>query len=262
MRYIDLYKQTAGGAVFITGGCIQTGEPAVQRAPIVKSYTMADGTPLVYPSAKDTCTASIELECTMQEAAAIEPVVRRAQIILAGIKAGSLLGDTQLRASDLPLQTGVPCIITGAVDICEKYAKSGIYGVTLPLQIEVADTGLPQSVPVPVVRVPMLTLDSVSEGLGRYTAQKLLWGGKRVLFLVRKPYFTKQDSLTLGVVATGEPAECYLYVNGEILDETPDTVHTFTVPLHVGNNEIVLEWIGADCRPMRIRLDVYRQNVG
>ena len=267
MRLIDIYKQTAGGIVYVTGGCIQTGEPFLQRAPVVKTYTMADGSPLVYPSAKDTCTATVELECTRTQAAAIEQLVSGTHIIFAGLKLGALLGYDAQDQGNFPPTSPIPCIITGAVEVGEKFAKSGIYFANIPVQLIVGVSGYPDTsgLTLPVIR-SSVTLDGAADGLNGYRIGKRKWGAVQEVFFQRKQiYVTGADSLTIGYSCeelTGAAVSVTLWQNGTAAADSTETQDAFTVGPDPGTNDLVLEFLGAASRPLYIGLTVLRQNAG
>ena len=260
-----MYKQTADGVAFVTGGCIQVGEPGIQRTPIVRSFTLADGSPVVYPAQKDTAAVTLSLECTQAQAAEIEKLVHGAQIILTGIKAGALLGAGLQTADDYPAQSGCTAIITGAVDVTEKFARSGIYSVELPLQILVGNTGEAEPVTVPGLRFAAISLDGeTGQFLPRYhTERARVLGAVRACWVRNSRYFTSSGTLDVTwAVASGNPT-CTLYVNGAEIADATGAGGTFAdTPLTVGDNEIVLVLTADGCRPLHVVIPVYRQNVG
>ena len=260
MRYIDIYKETDSGVEYVTGGCGQLGEPVIQRTPIVSSYTLADGTPVIYPAAKDTASMTVELDCTRAEAAAIETLIHGAHIILAGLKAGAVLGTDVQRAKDIPQLSGTPCIITGTAEIGEAFARSGIYYARFPVQLLTNTIGRPLSTSVPFVRVPTIYVNGAGEDMDAYFLEKRMWNGESVLFQSRKMvYWTRADSITIGYIRFGEEAVCYAYLDGQIIADSTETNGEFTFPLTKGaQHSIVLEFIGAACRPARIGITVRR----
>lgn len=74
LRYVDLYLNNNTRAP-VAFDCIQIGEVAQTRTPNVKRFTMSDGTPCFYASAKDNATMTLRLECNSKNAAAIEHAV-------------------------------------------------------------------------------------------------------------------------------------------------------------------------------------------
>lgn len=190
MRFVDIY--TADG-VLIAADCRQLGgtdKPAQKRTPNAKRYTMANGDPLVYPAQKDALTCTVELECGYAQAAAIAKSVRLSRLIFAGLSLGC-----SVRRVTPYADSGITGIITGGVDICEKFSGSGIYSVTLPLQIELAGDGTPAPVNVPAVTLAggILTLDGAAESLLRSYAYTR--GG---YFLRKTPYIAGSDSDSIG----------------------------------------------------------------
>ena len=204
MRFVDVYTYAAqvSGMELIAADCRQLGgtdKPSQKRTPIARRYTMANGDPAVYPADKDALTCTVELECGKTQADAIGCHVHETLLVFAGLSLGCSEPQT------LPVQTGgYKGIITSGVDICEKFSGTGIYCVTLPLQIMLADVstpGAPAVVGVPAVKLSQeqndteqgrLTLGGNTEYLSRdyqYTR-----GG---YFLRKSPYIVPSSTLTV-----------------------------------------------------------------
>lgn len=201
MRYVDIYT---GDGVLVAADCRQLGgtdKPAQKRTPNAKRFTMANGDPLVYPAQKDTMTCTVELECGYAQALAISRKVRLTRMLFSGLSLGCTAPQT------LPETSGIAGIITGGVDVCEKYSGTGIYGVTIPLQIELDNDGMPAQTNVPAVTLSggILTLDGMAESLrSDYIYTK---GG---YFLRKTPYIAGSDSDSIGFTmsysGTGSPS--------------------------------------------------------
>ena len=268
MRLIDIYKQVGDTVRYVTGGCIQTGEPSISRAPIVRSYTMADGSPVVYPAARDTVTATVEMECTASEAAAIERLVSGAHIIFAGLKLGALLGYDAQDQGNFPPTSPIPCIITGAVEVGEKFAKSGIYFASIPVQLIVGVSGYPDTsgLTLPVIYTDSISLNGETDFFSGYQIEKRTWLASRPVFFSRSSvYFTALDSISVGYACaetSAAPVSVTLYKNGIAAASAPDASGSFTVPLDYGENVLVLAMLGAYCRPFYVRLTAFRQKSG
>lgn len=163
MRYVDIYQElfeTVEGqrvAYYkpIATNCLQIGSPTLTRTPNATRFTLASGAPGAYPSELDAATCTIELECSATQARAIAKAVRLTRLIFAGM---SIV--TTARQTTLPEITGTPAIITGGVSIQECYGGSGIYRVTIPLQIELQSSGAADSCAVPAFAASDLTIDS------------------------------------------------------------------------------------------------------
>lgn len=201
MRFVDIY--TADG-VLIAADCRQLGgmdKPAQKRTPNAKRFTMANGDPLVYPVQKDTMTCTVELECSYVQALAISRNVRLTRLLFAGLSLGCTAPQM------LPETSGIAGIITGGVDVCEKYSGTGIYGVTIPLQIELDNDGMPALTNVPAVTLSggILTLDGTAESL--QTGYTYMKGG---YFLRKTPYIAGSDADSIGFTmsysGTGSPS--------------------------------------------------------
>lgn len=277
MRFVDVYQRGTSGTIFVCAGCIQLGEPMVQRSPIVHSFTLADGSPVVYPAPKDTATMTVELECTKYQAMQLERLVHGAQVILTGLKFGALQANEQAGGT-YPEAFGYDCLITGAVEIGERYAGSGIYSVTLPVQFAVSTSGAAEIVDVPTVRVKSLTLGGTEDTvrLGEryvYQPRDASFGNVTAGIFVRQGiWFTQEDTLTFSYEKRDADAEkdirARVWLNGKLEKDCLLPDEQMELPLLPGENQLGLHCLAYDDdgvmingRPLSLRLCIYRQAV-
>lgn len=77
-RLIDIYRHgdNEEGLHYILGGLQQTGTPSVQCTPLLKSFTMANGTFTVYRTGAGMDSMTVELECSLSDADSIQTSAR------------------------------------------------------------------------------------------------------------------------------------------------------------------------------------------
>lgn len=168
LRYVDLYLDNNTRAP-VAFDCIQIGEVAQTRTPNVKRFTMSDGTPCFYASAKDNATMTLCLECNSKNAAAIEHAVHYGSFVIAGMSYGTNRRlNPKKTAAYLPEQTGITGYLTGGVSITEISAVADLYNVSIPLQLLVGTNGEPELTDVPAVRITALYIDDKPEQLADY----------------------------------------------------------------------------------------------
>lgn len=253
MRLVDIYRQNGTHLEVVTTGCIQTGTPVLTRTPIVKSFTMADGSPCIYPAVRDTASLTAEFECTKTQAAAIAASVRYGKLVFAGL-GWCVNGTTGTGA------TGAVGYITGGVQVTEKFACSGIFGVTIPLQLEVKTDGSVLETSVPVVQLTNLTVCNVNIAPSdcRYI---------RDAFAYRKTVFTGTETAAVSYtvqIPEGLPEQIVTQVyvrRGNIIAGCTGDTGTLEVPLVPGENALLLQFLhGTDfCKTWQTRLTIYRE---
>lgn len=133
MRYIDIYYRNDNILIPVALHCIQIGEVKLSRSPVIKNYLMADGSSCFYPSACDTASMMLHLECHAEQAEAIAKHARICELIISGMSYG-------INRQKSP-ETGVIAYLTGTVQIQQISAKADIYTVQMPLQFEVTENG-------------------------------------------------------------------------------------------------------------------------
>lgn len=126
MRTVNIYLEN-GTAV--TSGCIQTGETGVTRTSKSRFYEMSDGTCACYPCQTAKAEMTLSLECTRAQADAIDAATCQGMLLFEGIRFAA--------RNVIPGQSKIRAYIAGAVQIEEKYYKTGIYAVTIPLRFDV-----------------------------------------------------------------------------------------------------------------------------
>ncbi len=252
MRLVDIYRQNDDQLEVVTTDCIQTGMPVLTRTPIVKSFTMADGSPCIYPAVRDTVSMTAEFECTKTQAAAIAASVRHGRLVFAGLSWS--VNDMQIQ----PL-TGAVGYITGGVQVVEKFAGSGIFSVTVPLQLEVQTDGSILEMPVPVVQLTDLTVCGTPVSLSdcRYANG----------FVCRKTVFANTDTAAVSYtvqIPDGLPEELatqvYIRRGDAVMAECTGDAGTVQVPLVSGENVLLLQVSHGTnfCKAWQMRFTIYR----
>ena len=269
MRLIDIYKETPGGTVLVTAGCIQAGATDLKKTVQSKVYTMADGTVCCYPVQTAKSEMTLTLECTKAQAAAIEAAAALGSLLFAGLRFGTNYSADPVQ----PFQTGYRAYLSGAVQIAEKYALSGIYTVTLPLILDAsADTYRGEQVAALLPTALSVGGEAASieyEHLRGYEMRLL--GGipgferKSVVFaggdtidvavtVKRQDYTAGTRTLSGAVITIGGTSET-VTVDGN------SATASKTVSLAPGDNRIDVRCSLTGCRELILRIPVYRQAV-
>ena len=269
MRLIDIYKETSGGTVMVTAGCIQTGATDLSKAVQSKFYTMADGTVSCYPVQTAKSEMTLELECTRTQAAAIEAAAALGSLLFAGLRFGTNYSSDPVQ----PFQTGYRAFLSGSVQIAEKYALSGIYSVKIPLLLDASGTTYRTeqvAALMPTALSVAGTAETISyEHLRGYDLK--LVGGVPV-FVRRAVVFTGGSTIEAAVtVKRQDYAAGTRTLSGTVItiSGTAETVTvdgnsaaaSETLSLEQGENLIDILVTLTGCRPLVLRIPVYRQAV-
>lgn len=121
MRNITIYA----GAELIGNSFHQLNDVHFNRAPILKSYTMADGSPLIYTAANDTATTEIVLECNQADARKLSSYANQAEFSFVGL---NIVGNENF--SDR-----ITCYLTGAVQVELISETADICQVRMQVQV-------------------------------------------------------------------------------------------------------------------------------
>ena len=269
MRLIDIYKETPSGTVLVTAGCIQAGATDLKKTVQSKVYTMADGTVCCYPVQTAKSEMTLTLECTKAQAAAIESAAALGSLLFAGLRFGTNYNADPVQ----PFQTGYRAYLSGAVQIAEKYALSGIYAVTLPLILD-ASAGTYRREHVAAILPTALSVGGEAasieyEHLRGYDLK--LVGGVPV-FVRRAVVFTGGSTIALAVTVkrqdyaagTRELTGAVITIGGTSETVTVDgnsAAASKTADLALGDNLIDVQVTLTGCRPLMIRIPIYRQAV-
>lgn len=103
MRNVSIFS----GSELIGNQFHQLNDVKLQSAPILKSYTMADGSPLIYTAPLAKKTTEIVLECTQAEARILSQYASGAEFSFTGV---NIVGNANLSAP-------IVCYLTGAVSV-------------------------------------------------------------------------------------------------------------------------------------------------
>ena len=111
-------------------GCIQTGSTGIDRTPNNKFFEMADGTCACYPCQTAKAEMTLTLECDREQADGIDRASHCGALYFDGIRFGA---QNVIRSSAI-----YRAFLCGKIRIEEKYYKTGIYSVTIPLRFDVS----------------------------------------------------------------------------------------------------------------------------
>lgn len=258
MRYVDLYLDSDSKTP-VAFDCIQIGEAAQTRTPTVKRFTMADGSPCIYPAAKDTAAVTLLLECSAENAAAISRAAHYGSLIIAGMSYGTNRRQyPQKTAAYLPEQKGVTGYMTGSVDITEISSTADLYNVSIPLQLLVSASGETEMTDVPAVKITELYIDGIQEKLENYRYRP-------VGTFVRRHVIYADAAVVSISCKTSVPDGAVLLTtverDGEVL-LTGDAVLEGLLLLQPGENEFLLTVRKAEdmnYKPQYVQFTVYRK---
>lgn len=267
MRLIDIYRETADGTVVpVTSGCIQSGEPPeLTRTPNNKFYEMSDGTCVCYPCATAKAEMTLELECTREQATAIDLAAHHGSLLFAGMLFGS-----NTAGSELPFRTGYRAFLTGGIKIAQMYAKSSSYRVALPLRLDVSGETY-RTVRVPALYPGHIALGESTEFFEGYDYRLMnIDGSVRPVFVRKNTWFTSSSELFIRLLfARADEPDPILpedlrpftaSVTGAEVTALSGSI-TATVPLVQGSSTVDICITKAGLQDLRMRLHIYRQAV-
>lgn len=123
MRAVTIY--TNNGATLVGNAYRQLAGVKLNRAPVIKSYTMADGSPCIYTAAKDKATVTIELECSQAAARALASYAHNAEFTFQGL---NVIGNAST-------STALHCYLTGGIGVELISEAADLCKVSVPVQI-------------------------------------------------------------------------------------------------------------------------------
>jgi hypothetical protein len=127
LRTVAIYREDGTS---VTSGCIQTGETGVTRTTKSQFYELSDGTCACYPCQTAKAEMTLTLECDQAQADAIDTASHCGLLLFEGIRFGAKNVDST--------STKYRAFITGTIRIEEKYYKTGIYSVEIPIRFDVS----------------------------------------------------------------------------------------------------------------------------
>lgn len=125
MRNVSIY--TENGTILIGNQFKQLNEVKFTASPILKKYTMADGSPLIYTVPNSTNTTEIVLECTQADARNLSSYASSAEFTFTGL---NIISNANFSDSvHCYLTGGISCeLISERADICR--VRMGVQVVT------------------------------------------------------------------------------------------------------------------------------------
>ena len=121
MRNVSIFS----GSELIGNQFHQLNDVKLQSAPILKSYTMADGSPCIYTAVNAKHTTEIVLECSQADARKLSQCASSAELTFTGI---NIVGNADFT-------TSIVCYLMGAVQIELVSENADICRVRLPVQV-------------------------------------------------------------------------------------------------------------------------------
>ena len=85
-QLIDVYGKGSDGFTYLMGGLQQIGTPSVQCKPLMKTFTMSDGSIAAYATGAGTDNMNIEIECSLSDANRLQIYARSyGSLVFAGL---------------------------------------------------------------------------------------------------------------------------------------------------------------------------------
>ena len=103
----------------------QLNEVKFTASPILKKYTMADGSPLIYTAPNSTNTTEIVLECTQADARSLCAFSALAEFYFTGLNI----------ISNQNFSDSVHCYLTGAISVELISETADLCRVRMPVQV-------------------------------------------------------------------------------------------------------------------------------
>lgn len=259
MRIIDIYYLDNQNPVFLTGDCIQTDKADVSRKSNAKSYTMSDGSLVVYPVENDSAEFTLCLECTANQADAIARAVRRGQLLFSGMRVG---GHTSFSPTDSGYlsQAVIPVLVgllpeTSNVKIREIEACANLYSVQIPMNLKITNGNyLTQN--IPVIKIDSLSLFGNAENFSGYSYQKSGYFCKNQVIHTNSAsmafcfsYSGAVPNLSASLSNSGQNVQSWNPVGTE---------NSCSAALAVGLNQFTLQLTAINYKTLKIRFSVWR----
>ena len=258
MRLIDIYQEASGGTVsLVASGCIQIGGTLLTRTPNNKFYEMADGTCACYPCATAKAETVLELQCTEEQASAIDAATHCGSLLFAGLRCGATAEVLH------PPRTGYRAFLTGKIEIEQMYAGANAYSVRIPLRFDVSGERY-QSETVPAICPNLLTIGSTAEQV-RFFPYRLVDGYP--VFLRPGTIFTGQSDLTftLTFFRADESETPLTGWSAFISQSAAQTVSAGSLEARIlltqGFQNVDVRIVKNGLHALRLRLPIYRQAV-
>lgn len=121
MRNVVIYA----GETLIGNRFKQLNEVKFSSAPVLKSYTMSDGSPLVYTAVNPKRTTEIVLECSQADARKLSSYASSAELTFTGV---NIVGNADFT-------TSIGCYLTGGISVELVSEKADICRVRVPVQV-------------------------------------------------------------------------------------------------------------------------------
>lgn len=267
MRIIDIYREdTASDTGFrlIEGGFIQAGENTLSRTLNAKTFTMADGSLMMYPAAKDRIQMPIGLECSGNQAALLENAVHYGKLFFAGIHAGTSKSPSQ---TDKNYPSATKKAFAGYVTgtFRENQISSDLFSIEIPCQFDFDETA---AVPVIMTGFGNDSGLKIGDNIQKFSDFAFLKDG---FFHRKQIIFTSNAKINLAFpvilsISTEGIRASVSRNNTQVqswTDLTQDSVCEINLDLQTGINhfQIIIEGVNAlyyAHRPMKLQFSVYK----
>lgn len=266
MRYIDIYKQAGNDFVLVAQDCIQTESADLTRKAVLKSFSMADGSTVLYTSGNDSAEMTLSLECNQAQIQAISEALHVGELYFAGMRAGAHALPTPTENGYFPqyLENSVPAYIgilteNSSVKILETAAHADLFALQIPLKLETSG-GQFRTELIDSCYMEGFSIAGTVQNFQNYRYHK----GD---FIRKSVIFTNRSQIIVG--QWGRRAGCFY----TLLDEDDNVItgseswtyddgyYTPPVNLNFGLNTLILQITSGELKPVRFQFSVYRQAV-
>jgi len=260
LRIVDIYYLDANqNPVFLTGDCIQTDNTDVSRKSNAKSYTMADGSLMLYPAQNDSAEFTLCLECKSVQVEAISSAVRQGQLLFAGMHVGGKKSDTPTDRNYL--ETAIHPAFIGLlpensnVKIKEIEACVDLFSVQIPMNL-VLSAGNYRMQNLTVIKIDSLEFFENSENFSSYAYQKSGY------FCRNQMLHTNSDTLPMSFTYSGNVPNlsASLKKSGVTVQSwnPVETENSCSAALDVGLNQFTLLLSAPAYKSLGFRFSVWR----
>lgn len=272
MRYIDIYRKTSGHFQLVAHDCIQTDNADVTRKAVLKSFTMADGSTMLYTSGNDSAEMSLCLECNESQIQAISEALHTGELYFTGMRAGGHFLPSpadngyfpKYLSEDVPAYVGV-LTENSSVRILETAAHADLFGLQIPLKLETSGGKLIEE---HIPTAGLLPTGGISIGGTEidYSDYRYHKGA----FIRKSLIFTEKSSFFVSV--SNYRKNCHIQLKKGIFPcpwDTSQGDYRAEIELDYGPNlftllfsrDITTTEFSENLKPVRFQFSVYRQGV-
>lgn len=153
-RWIDIYKEGDGGLAYLMGGLQQIGIPSVQCKPLMKTFTMADGSITAYATGAGTDSMTVELECSLSDARLLQTCAwKYGSLIFAGLHHMCRTNDGTIHPA---ADAGTELFFTGSITTEMISYQLNLCRASVPVQM--VSPEVDGTIPVPAITAYSVTI--------------------------------------------------------------------------------------------------------